>query len=182
MDVFVAKSRAKPLRVALLSDTHGVLDQRIALLVRECEYAVHAGDIGDASVLDALRPRTGRVVAVRGNNDTRITWPAAQRRRLQSLPDAAQLMLPGGALVVVHGDRYGPALRRHARLRALFPDAAAIVYGHSHKLVCDCELWPWVLNPGAAGRARTFGGPSCLLLQIDTAKWRVQVRRYAFAG
>jgi uncharacterized protein len=164
-------------RVALLADTHGVLDARIAGVVRECDHAVHAGDIGGAGVLAALRP-AGTVVAVRGNNDSPAKWPEDERGRLAKLPLEATLELPGGALVVVHGDRVLPARERHERLRRRYAHARAVVYGHTHRLLCDQRQWPWVLNPGAAGSARTFGGPSCLLLHAELATWRVEVVRF----
>lgn len=173
------RRRASAARVAIVSDTHGYLDARVAAVVRDCDVAVHAGDIGGLTVLRAMRPRAGRVVAVRGNNDSARQWPAADRGALRELPDEARLDLPGGAVVIVHGDRILPASRRHARLREHYADARAVVYGHSHRLVCDCEALPWVLNPGAAGRARTFGGPSCLVLDARRDAWRVRVLRFS---
>lgn len=166
------------LRVALIADTHGILDARIAAQVARCDYAVHAGDIGSAAVLDALRPCAGRVLAVRGNNDVPAKWPPGDRSLLQAIPDTASLELPGGTLVVVHGHRAGGVRERHARLRRQFPLARAVVYGHSHRLICDQEAPIWVLNPGAAGRARTFGGPSCLILYAGKREWRVEVLRF----
>ena len=41
-------------RVALVSDTHGHLDSRIAEVVGRCRLVVHAGDIGSSAVLDTL--------------------------------------------------------------------------------------------------------------------------------
>jgi uncharacterized protein len=170
------------LRIALVSDTHGFLDPRVAGLVEECDVAVHAGDIGSLSVLESLRPRSGRVVAVRGNNDVPQKWPAHERSALAHLPLDASLDLPGGVLYVVHGDRAGAPTRLHGRLRRLNGQARGIVYGHTHRLVCDCESLPWVLNPGAAGCRRTFGGPSCVVLEVDAAQWRVRAHRFAPAG
>ena len=46
--------------VAIVSDTHGFLDPRIVKIIHDCHYAVHAGDVMAASVLDAMRPRSGR--------------------------------------------------------------------------------------------------------------------------
>lgn len=166
-----------PLRVALLSDTHGTLDARVAAEVAACDYAVHAGDVGNAGVIAALQPRRG-VVAVRGNNDTAAKWPGEDEEVLVSLPTTCCLALPGGPLAVVHGHRAGTADRRHSRLRQQFPDARAVVYGHSHRLVCDQDALPWVLNPGAAGRARTFGGPSCLILLATPRVWQIEIRRF----
>lgn len=173
-----AHGRAARPRVALLADTHGYLDPRVAEVVRGCDLAVHAGDVGGLEVLRALRPRARRVVAVRGNNDNARRWAAAERAALEALPEEARLDLPGGTLVVVHGDRVVPAAQRHDRLRRRYAHARAVVYGHSHRLVCDCDATPWVLNPGAAGRARTFGGPSCLVLEARRDGWRVRVLRF----
>lgn len=174
----MSRSAPSPLRVAILSDTHGTLDVRIAERVTQCDYAVHAGDIGNAAVLEALQPRGGRVLAVRGNNDTAAQWPAADHAVLSDLPESALLELPGGILAVVHGHRAGGTAERHARLRRQFPAARAVVYGHSHRLVCDQDAHTWVLNPGAAGRARTFDGPSCLILHAGSRVWRVEILRY----
>ncbi len=168
---------AAALTVALVSDTHGYLDERVAAEVRACDLAVHAGDVGGAAVLDALRPR-GAVHAVKGNNDTAGKWPRAERPVLAALPAELAVTLPGGVLVVVHGDRVLPARRRHARLRAAYPDARAVVYGHSHRLCCDQAEVPWVVNPGAAGRARTYGGPSLVILRIEGRAWSLEARRF----
>ncbi len=164
--------------VAVVSDTHGCLDPRVMNVVKECDYAVHAGDIGGASVLAALCPKSGEVFAVLGNNDTADKWAARERNRLQTLKSVAEVELPGGTLVVIHGDCVLPARERHSRLRSLFPAARAIVYGHSHRLREDCSELPWVLNPGAAGRSRTFGGPSCMILHANARRWRVQSLRF----
>jgi len=93
-------------------------------------------------------------------------------------PSKATLELPGGPLVVVHGDRVLPARERHERLRRHYSQARAVVYGHTHRLLCDQRERPWVLNPGAAGSARTFGGPSCLVLHAELRTWRVEVMRF----
>jgi hypothetical protein len=171
------RERGKYARVLLVSDTHGVLDTRIAALARECDVIVHAGDVGNADVIDALRDGGARVIAVRGNNDVPSKWPRSERRVLEALEDVAAIELPGGTLIATHGDRY-IAAKRHARLRAEFPEARAVVYGHSHRLVIDDAALPWILNPGAAGRARTYGGPSCLVFEARPGIWRVDPHRF----
>jgi putative phosphoesterase len=170
----------RAMRVLIVSDTHGHIDERIAALARDCDVIVHAGDVGNAAVLDALRESGSKVVAIRGNNDVASKWPRGERRELDALEDEARIDLPGGTLIAVHGDRYTPATR-HARLRRDYPDARAVVYGHSHRLIVDDAAPPWVLNPGAAGRARTYGGPSCLLLDASANRWRVEPRRFVNA-
>ncbi|MBK1693432.1 YfcE family phosphodiesterase [Chromatium weissei] len=165
-------------RVALLSDTHSVLDARIQTLVSHCDLAVHGGDIGQATVLAQLQPRLGRVLAVFGNNDVIPKWAAADQELLAYLPEWLRLALPGGELVAIHGHQT-MARERHRILRARFPQARAIVYGHSHRLVLDMETLPWVLNPGAAGRIRTHGGPSCIVLTATPTTWQIETYRYA---
>ncbi len=171
-------SKPTKLRVAILADTHGHGDSRIQEVVADCDYAVHAGDVGNAAVLEDLHPRGGIVVAVRGNNDLPGKWPVDDATVLKQLPAEADLELPGGRLVVVHGHRAGSVATRHAWLRERYSTARLVVYGHSHRLVCDQSHTPWILNPGAAGRARTFGGPSCLVLHASDRNWHVETHRF----
>ncbi len=165
------------LRVAVVADTHGFLDPRVAAWVNDCDVAVHAGDVGSADVLLALQPRK-EVVAIRGNNDTPHTWSAGEQHLLATLPREASVELPGGRLAVLHGDDGGSLEQRHRRYRRYYPDAAAVVYGHSHRLLMDQTTTPWLLNPGAAGRTRTDGGPSCLILSCDAEHWQVESVRF----
>jgi putative phosphoesterase len=165
-------------RVCILSDTHGVVDERVLATAARCDLVVHGGDIGDRTVLDALRTVCPEVVAVLGNNDLPAKWPAAQHGLLAALPAQAQVELPGGILAVEHGHRVNPVASRHRKLRARHPQARAIVYGHSHRLLIDRDAAPWVLNPGAAGRARTHGGASCLLLTAGSRQWRITPRQF----
>jgi uncharacterized protein len=164
-------------RVALLADTHGQIDSRVAEVVAACDLALHGGDVGGAWVLRALQPRGGRVIAVAGNNDVPRKWPASEHDLLAHLPEVAELALPGGTLTLVHGHQT-PARGRHARLRACYPGARAVVYGHSHRLVADLDAEPWVINPGAAGRERTYGGPSCVVLTAAESGWHLELCRF----
>ncbi len=165
-------------KILIVSDTHGYLDPNVAQLAGDCDMAVHAGDIVGAGVLDELRAVVSEVVAVRGNNDVPSKWDPAEHGRLAEIPDDAVIDLPGGALAVVHGHKVWDYRDRHGRLRRQFPAARAIVYGHSHHQVCDQEHDPWVLNPGASGRNRTFGGPGCLILHAAVDAWHVETFRF----
>ncbi len=166
-----------PTTVALLSDTHGHLDPGVAEQVAACDYAVHAGDICGAWVLEGLRPRSGHVVAVAGNNDRPGLWPGGDAA-VRTLPRIAALDLPGGRLVVEHGERHGMHQPDHGALRRTHPGARLIVYGHTHRLCVDAAAGPRVVNPGAAGRTRTHGGPSCLILTTRTCDWRLEALRF----
>jgi len=166
-------------RVAIISDTHGFLDERVAAIVASCDYVVHAGDICKASVLDALKPQQGTVVAVAGNNDLENMWSPAESQIVNELPQVAELDLPGGKLVVEHGHQHGMSSPCHDSLRRAHSSARVIVYGHTHKLVIDKSGSPWVVNPGAAGRIRTHGGPSCLILIADENQWSLELQRFS---
>jgi len=164
--------------IGIVSDTHAVVDDRIVDALEHCDVIVHAGDIGGAGVLRGLAARGREVVAVRGNNDVRSKWPEADASVLEHLPHEATLELPGGMLAVVHGDRLARPHIRHDRLRAQYPQARLIVYGHSHSLTFDQEATPWVVNPGAAGKTLTRGGPSCILMQASAKAWRLELLRF----
>ena len=100
--------------------------------------------------------------AVRGNNDTIDRWPKADINQFNRLPSIVRIALTGGHIIVIHGHQYPQAKKRHVQLRERFSSALAIVYGHSHRMVMDTDHSPWVLNPGACGRVRTYGGhPGC---------------------
>jgi putative phosphoesterase len=146
-------------RVAILADTHGHLDPRVEELVADCDLAVHGGDIGNAAVLARLQPRQARIIAVVGNNDLPRKWPEEDGHLLELLPEQVELSLPGGCLTAIHGHQFA-ARNRH------------------HRLVADRESEPWVLNPGAAGRARTYGGPSCMILLASERRWDLRIERF----
>lgn len=158
--------------VGIVSDTHGHLDTRIAEVIRGCDYAIHAGDIMGAHILEQLRPKQ-KVFAVAGNNDHAAVWDAADHRIVNALPSTARLELPGGLVIVEHGHRLG-SQPEHEQFRWDHAEARLIVYGHTHRRVIDQSAEPWVVNPGAAGKIRTKGGPSCLILHASEADWHLE--------
>src|SRR6201999_4560135 len=58
-----------PIKIGLISDTHGLLREQALIALRGSELIVHAGDVGDRDNLTQLR-KIAPVVAVRGNVDT----------------------------------------------------------------------------------------------------------------
>ncbi len=166
-----------PMHIVILADTHGVLDDRVAALARRADLVIHGGDVGNADILDELEAAAD-VVAVLGNNDVPAKWPRGQARRLRALPERTRIEVPGGVIAIEHGHRALPARARHDVLRKRHADARLVVYGHSHHLVIDRAAAPWIVNPGAAGRARTFGGPSCVILRAGPRTWRLDAHRF----
>ncbi len=161
-------------KVAVISDTHSYLDPRIAEIIRECDMAVHAGDICGVDVLDLMQPRSGKVIAVAGNNDPycHLTNTA--------LPEVTRFDVEGETIVVEHGHVHGAQQPSHESLRKTHTDAKLIIYGHTHKKVVDKSARPWVVNPGAAGSTRTNGGPSCLIIECHpNDEWHINEFRFS---
>jgi len=171
-----------PVRVAIISDTHGHVCPNVLAVVAECDIAVHAGDILTARVLQELYGVVDEVHAVRGNNDVPGIWAGDELDVLHALPYVVDVSLPGGSMVVEHGHAHGWSEPDVGKLRAAHPGARAIVYGHTHKLLIDRESEPWVLNPGAAGRIRNRGGPSCLVLHAAADSWRLEEFKFHDSG
>ena len=164
-------------KVAILSDTHSFVSPKITRIVANCDYAVHAGDIGCEEVLAQLKPRK-KVIAVRGNNDHPSMWHEDEAHIVEPIEHVAELDLPGGKLVVEHGHRHGMHMPDHQKLRKAHPHARLIVYGHSHKIIQDLDEKPWVVNPGAAGKTRNHGGPSCIVLTASPKEWTLEEFRF----
>ena len=89
-----------------------------------------------------------------------------------------ELTLPGGLLVVEHGHRLG-GMPSHDDFRWDHAEARLVVYGHTHIRVIDKKEEPWVVNPGASGKERTHGGPSCLVLHASETEWRIDTIVFA---
>lgn len=166
------------IRLAIIADTHGVLDERIAAEVAACDAVLHAGDICGAHVLDELALLCGQVVAVAGNNDLNSPSGRQTSASLEPLPLTVRVELPGGHLTMEHGHRYGDS-PSHDILRSNWPESRVIVYGHTHKQFWDRDSVPWVINPGAAGQTRTRGGASCAILTACKKSWMAEMKRFS---
>jgi putative phosphoesterase len=124
-------------RVGIISDTHGLIRLEALAALQQSDLIIHAGDIGDPAVLEALRP-IAPVHAIRGNNDKGM-WASA-------LPTAEVVEIGTFSIYVIHNI---------AELD-LDPVAAgfiAVISGHSHKpLIQQREVL--FINPGSAGPRR----------------------------
>jgi uncharacterized protein len=112
-------------------------------VLRAADLIVHAGDFSDAGTLAQLRD-LGPVAAVHGNVDS----PELRRE----LPEALTLDLDGVTLAVTHDA--GPAKGRLERLRARFPQADAVVFGHSHMPLHEERDGFQIFNPGSPTERR----------------------------
>jgi uncharacterized protein len=145
------------LSLGLISDTHGLLRPEALQALRGCAHIVHAGDIGDAAVLEGLA-RLAPVTAVRGNND-KGAWA-------KKLADTQILELAGTRIYVIHdlGElRLDPA-------RAGF---AVVVAGHSHRPGKELRAGVLYVNPGSAG-------PRRFKLPVTVARMELPARSVVF--
>jgi putative phosphoesterase len=139
-----------PTRVAVISDTHlsaaraGALPPACVELIAQADVVIHAGDLSSEEALAALRGLGTPLYAVHGNVDS----PGLVRE----LPDTLALEVEGARIEVVHDA--GPAQGRLARLRAAFPRADAVVFGHSHMPLHEEEGGFQIFNPGSPTQRR----------------------------
>lgn len=149
---------AIPRRIGLISDTHGLLREEALRALRGSDLIIHAGDVGDSSILEALR-KIAPVVAVRGNVDT-AEWAKA-------LPETA----------VVEAGEVNVYVLHDANALDLDPKAAGfqiVVSGHSHKPGQTERNGVMFLNPGSAGPRRFQLPITVARLDLAARPWRVE--------
>lgn len=124
--------------LGVISDTHGLLRPEAIEALRGSDRILHAGDVGNQGVLDAL-VRIAPVTAVRGNIDIDL-WAS-------QLP-ANEVVEAGGVSIYMLHDLAELDLK---------PEAAGfrvVVYGHSHRPKIEEKHGVLFFNPGSAGPRR----------------------------
>ena len=147
-------------RIGVVADTHcpeflDRLPPRLFEVLRGVDVICHAGDINSEETLAELR-RLAPVQAVRGDHD----------RALSSLPASREVVVEGKRIVIVHGNRsrwleepntllwtlslgyFRPHPGLPRALRRRFPDADAIVFGHTHRPYAEVIEGALLFNPG----------------------------------
>ncbi|HUY80839.1 MAG TPA: metallophosphoesterase family protein [Acidobacteriaceae bacterium] len=139
------------IRVGVISDTHGLLRPEAITALRGVDHILHAGDVGNAEILDTLHT-LAPVTAIRGNIDA--FGPCAQ------LPPTEFIDLAGHSLYMLH----------NLADLDLDPSAAgisAVISGHSHQPLIEYRKGVLYFNPGSAG-PRRFSLPISLgFLEIN---------------
>ena len=149
--------------LGVVSDTHGYLNPRVPDLLRGVERILHAGDIGDARIIDELSS-IAPVTAVRGNND-RIGPTSLY-------PEKVTLELSGRIILLTHQVKVPKAVDDPGIKSYLDASVDVVVFGHSH-IALQEGLGPILFfNPGAAGKRRFKVIPSIgtLILDVDRVK------------
>lgn len=143
------------MKLAILSDTHGLLRQPVAGYLKTADVILHAGDINRQSIVDALR-QYAPLYIVRGNNDKE--WA-------EEIPHDLTVTLGGVTFFMVHNRK---------ELPQDLSGVDVVVFGHSHKYVQeekDGLLW---LNPGSCGPRRFNQEITMMLAEVEDGKIQVE--------
>jgi putative phosphoesterase len=158
-------SRSGTIRIGVIADTHGLFDPTITRHFQGVDHILHAGDIGDRTVvkrLSAIAP----VTAVSGNVDD---------YEASGFPRQAVLRRGGVTIAVRHVLYERGKLTQEARdwLDEQRPDVC--VFGHSHRPTIDRYGRTLLFNPGSAG-PRRFSLPRGIgLLTVAGKKAKAQL-------
>jgi len=137
------------MQIGVLSDTHGLLRPEAMDALRGSEQIVHAGDVGDAKILDVLRA-IAPLTAVRGNVDGDLA---------SLLPKTAMLRAGDIAIYVHHGND-----RRNMEPP---PGTDVVISGHTHEPRVEEVDGVLHLNPGSAGPRRFHLPVTVAILTVD---------------
>jgi putative phosphoesterase len=130
--------------IAIIADTHLPRGRRrlpgsCVARLKGADLIVHAGDFSTLVALEEVRTY-GEVVGVHGNVDDREVRAA--------LPQTATFGATGATIAVVHDA--GPRVGRLNRMRRRFPEADAVIFGHSHLPLHErAEDGFQIFNPGS---------------------------------
>jgi hypothetical protein len=133
--------------------------------VETADHILHAGDVCDPTLLDELKV-FAPVTVVMGNCDGPdiAHWGAR---------DEAVVDLGGVKVAMLHDS--GAKAGRRERMRARFPDARVVVFGHSHIPWNEDADGLLLLNPGSPTWPRTAPYPSMAILWIDGTSTEAEV-------
>jgi putative phosphoesterase len=126
------------MKIAVVSDTHGLLRPEVAPALEGVERILHLGDVGAPSILKSLE-KIAPVTAVRGNVD--------KSGLCGHLPETDVLLLEGHYIYLLHDIgtlHLDPAAAKFS----------AVLYGHSHKPSIEWRRGVLYFNPGSCGPRR----------------------------
>jgi putative phosphoesterase len=124
--------------IGVISDTHGLLRHEAVAALRGVGHILHAGDVGEFSILEKLR-EIAPVTAIRGNVD--VSGPCAE------LPATDVVELGDRLFYLVHSVH-------DLDINPAAAGIAMVVSGHSHKALVEVRDGVIYFNPGSAGPKR----------------------------
>lgn len=126
----------------------------------DCELILHTGDVCDPALLDELAEWAPVEVAM-GNCDP-------PEVRAWGARDVVSLDVEGVGVAMLHdsGRRDG----RPERMRKRFPDAAVVIYGHSHVPLIERYGGLLLVNPGSPTDRRRSPDHTIALLRVEDGR------------
>jgi uncharacterized protein len=134
-------------KIGLISDTHGWLDENIFEHFKNCDEVWHGGDFGDGVVEPLKAFKTFKTLrGVYGNIDG-----AAIRNEF---PEQLIFMCEEVKVMMRHIGGYPPRYNSETKKELLMHQPQLFITGHSHilKIMYDDKLQCLHMNPGAAGK------------------------------
>lgn len=141
--------------VAVISDTHGLLRPEVIEIIQGCDLIIHGGDINRKDIIEELE-KIAPVYVVRGNNDKE--WA-------EYIPEHLDIRIDECLFHVVHNKKFLPQD---------ISNYDGVIFGHSHKYLCekkDGVLW---LNPGSCGKRRFDQEITFAMMYVDGKSIRVE--------
>ncbi len=145
--------------VGILSDTHGLLRPEALAALRGVEHLIHAGDVGNPTILHDLR-QLAPLTAIRGNID--------RSPPCSDLPATEAIELAGHLLYIVHA-------RNDLDINLVAAGVGVVIFGHSHKPLTEWHDGVLYLNPGSAGPRRFSLPISVALLHLEPGLIRAEI-------
>ena len=134
----------KAIRIGVIADTHGLFDPVVRQDFKDVDHIVHAGDIGDRSVIEQLE-QIAPVIAVSGNVDS---------YEQSGIPFEVVIELAGRRIAIRHILYEGGKMTKGGRafLEREHPDIC--IFGHTHQPRAEWFGKTLLFNPGSAGPKR----------------------------
>lgn len=143
------------MKLAILSDTHGLLRPQVVEHLKTAGAILHGGDINKPAIVEQLQQHAPLYI-VRGNNDKE--WA-------EDIPHDLTVTLEGITFFLVHNKKEVPAD---------LSGVDVVVFGHSHKYVQEEKggiLW---LNPGSCGPRRFHQEITMMMVKIEDGTIQVE--------
>ena len=143
------------MKLAILSDTHGLLRPQVVEHLKTADAILHGGDINKPAIVEQLQQHAPLYI-VWGNNDKE--WA-------EDIPHDLTVTLEGVTFFMIHNKKEVPAD---------LSGVDVVVFGHSHKYVQeekDGVLW---LNPGSCGPRRFHQEITMMMAEMEDGNIQVE--------
>ena len=143
------------MKLAILSDTHGLLRPEVLEHLKAADVILHGGDINKQSIVDELA-QIAPLYIVRGNNDKE--WA-------EHIPHDLTVTLGGVTFYMVHNKKEVPAD---------LSGVDVVVFGHSHKYAQEEKNGVLWINPGSCGPRRFHQEITMMMADVSGGKIQVE--------